>query len=73
MVFLNDAGEYAFSSVIARSDAPDGYNINARCGSTHPEALQELVVECAADAGFAFEQTIKEIDYLDPFEVKEEW
>ena len=43
------------AEVIARSDEPDGYNINARCGSTHPEALQELVVECAADAGFAFD------------------
>ena len=43
------------AEVIARSDEPDGYNINARCGSTHPEALQELVVECAADVGFAFD------------------
>ncbi len=43
------------AEVIARSDEPDGYNINSRCGSTHPEALQELVVESAADVGFAFD------------------
>ena len=34
---------------------PDGININNKCGSTHPERLQELVAESDADAGFAFD------------------
>jgi len=34
---------------------PDGVNINAGCGSTHPEALQARVVESGADAGLAFD------------------
>lgn len=32
---------------------PDGRNINAGCGSTHPEALQAAVAERGADAGLA--------------------
>ncbi|MEW6445156.1 MAG: phosphoglucosamine mutase [Pseudomonadota bacterium] len=35
--------------------APDGFNINAGCGSTHPEALQARVLECKADFGIAFD------------------
>ncbi len=34
---------------------PDGRNINERCGSNHPEALQKAVVEQQADAGLAFD------------------
>lgn len=34
---------------------PDGYNINAGCGATHPEALVEAVVGLGADAGVAFD------------------
>ena len=34
---------------------PDGTNINADCGSTHPEALQALVKEKGLDVGFAFD------------------
>ena len=34
---------------------PDGSNINENCGSTHPERLQQLVVELDADVGFAFD------------------
>lgn len=34
---------------------PDGQNINADCGSTHPEALQAAVVAGGADAGVAFD------------------
>ncbi len=37
------------------SDEPDGININDHCGSTHPERLQQLVTECGADVGFAFD------------------
>ena len=35
--------------------APDGVNINAGCGSTHPDELQEAVVVAGADAGLAFD------------------
>ncbi len=34
---------------------PDGTNINDKCGSTHIEDLQELVVKNKADIGFAFD------------------
>jgi phosphoglucosamine mutase len=34
---------------------PDGRNINADCGSTHPEALAELVRSSGADIGFAYD------------------
>lgn len=36
-------------------EAPDGLNINAQVGSTHPEKLQELVVESGAALGLAFD------------------
>ena len=34
---------------------PDGFNINKDCGSTHPEALIELVKNEKLDIGFAFD------------------
>jgi phosphoglucosamine mutase len=34
---------------------PDGRNINAGCGSLHPEGLAARVVEESADMGFAFD------------------
>ena len=34
---------------------PDGTNINARCGSTHPEELQRRVVAEGAHVGLAFD------------------
>jgi len=34
---------------------PDGVNINAECGSTHPERLQAQVVASGADLGLAFD------------------
>jgi phosphoglucosamine mutase len=34
---------------------PDGRNINADCGSTHPEGLIEIVRSSGADIGFAFD------------------
>jgi phosphoglucosamine mutase len=37
------------------ADAPDGRNINARCGSTHVEALAAHVRAGGHDAGFAFD------------------
>jgi phosphoglucosamine mutase len=37
------------------ADQPDGTNINAGCGSTHPQVLQQTVVDQQADAGLAFD------------------
>ncbi len=34
---------------------PDGVNINADCGSLHPEAMQKRVLETGADAGLALD------------------
>ena len=34
---------------------PDGLNINAGCGSTHPELMQETVVASGADIGLALD------------------
>ena len=36
-------------------DAPNGMNINDGCGSTHIEALRQLVLENKLDVGFAFD------------------
>lgn len=35
--------------------SPDGRNINAACGSTHPDDLRRAVVEVGADVGLAFD------------------
>ncbi len=41
--------------VVAIHDQPDGLNINADCGSTHPQRLSEAVVAHGADVGMAFD------------------
>ncbi|MBH0111588.1 phosphoglucosamine mutase [Novosphingobium sp. YJ-S2-02] len=43
------------AEIVALGVSPDGRNINARCGSTHPEALQESVVASGADIGIALD------------------
>lgn len=43
------------ADVIVLHDAPDGSNINDRCGSTHPGDLQRVVVERGADVGIALD------------------
>ena len=43
------------AEVIVINAEPDGYNINANCGSTHPEQLQETVVATGANFGVAFD------------------
>jgi phosphoglucosamine mutase len=45
----------AGATVTVLNDAPTGTNINAGCGSTHPEALQAEVVRVGADVGLAFD------------------
>ncbi|HHH49191.1 MAG TPA: phosphoglucosamine mutase [Gammaproteobacteria bacterium] len=41
--------------VISIGVDPDGLNINEKCGSTHPEALQQAVLEHQADVGIALD------------------
>lgn len=43
------------ANVIAINNTPDGININADCGSTHPESLQKTVLEHEADVGIALD------------------
>ncbi|WP_367104344.1 phosphoglucosamine mutase [uncultured Psychrobacter sp.] len=43
------------ATVIAINHTPDGVNINADCGSTHPEGLQQAVLDHSADVGIALD------------------
>lgn len=43
------------AEVVAIGDTPDGKNINAGCGSQHPELLAQRVVEAGAQVGLAFD------------------
>jgi len=43
------------AKVTAMNNSPDGRNINAGCGSLHPEAMQKRVVETGAALGVAFD------------------
>ncbi|MDU0347666.1 phosphoglucosamine mutase [Actinomyces sp. MRS3W] len=45
----------AGAEVIAINASPDGLNINADCGSTHPEQLQAYVRSVGADMGVAYD------------------
>jgi len=41
------------ADVIPINNKPDGLNINENCGATHPEAMQQAVLENRADIGIA--------------------
>ena len=43
------------AEAVLLADAPDGMNINDRCGSTHLENLQNYVIMHGMDAGIAFD------------------
>ncbi|OBX80554.1 phosphoglucosamine mutase [Moraxella atlantae] len=43
------------ATIIGMGDEPDGLNINAEVGSTHPEALQQAVLAHSADLGIALD------------------
>ncbi len=59
----NGAASAVAPEVLARLGAtvhavharPDGENINAGCGSTHPEVVARAVVEAGADVGLSFD------------------
>ncbi len=41
------------AEVVALFNTPDGVNINSGCGSTHPNALRDAVINAGADLGLA--------------------
>lgn len=43
------------AEVVLINDAPNGTNINVRCGSTHPEILTKVVVGYEANLGLAYD------------------
>ena len=43
------------AEVVIINDAPNGKNINVKCGSTHPEILSKVVVGYEADLGIAYD------------------
>src|SRR5699024_6253239 len=43
------------ADIYSMGSSPNGLNINEGVGSTHPEALQKLVLEKEADVGLAFD------------------
>jgi phosphoglucosamine mutase len=43
------------AEVVATGVEPDGLNINQDCGSTHPERLQQAVLQRQADVGIALD------------------
>lgn len=45
----------AGAEVIVIANTPDGRNINANCGATHPEAVAAAVVQHRADVGIALD------------------
>ena len=53
------------ASVVTLADAPDGFNINHNCGSTHMQALQETVRDHKADIGIAFDGDGDRVLFID--------
>ena len=61
-----DALRRAGAEVVAIHAAPDGWNINEACGSTHLESLQQAVVEHGAHAGIAHDGDADRCLAVDP-------
>lgn len=53
------------ATVVALNNQPDGFNINADCGSTHPESLQQAVLAHQADVGMALDGDADRIIMVD--------
>lgn len=51
--------------VVALHDAPDGRNINARCGALHPESLRRAVRAERAQIGVAFDGDADRVQLCD--------
>lgn len=54
-------------AMIELNAKPDGKNINANSGSTHPESLQKRVVEAGCHVGFAFDGDGDRVILVDQF------
>ncbi|MGL4308791.1 phosphoglucosamine mutase [Cetobacterium sp. SF1] len=55
------------AEVVIINDAPNGTNINVRCGSTHPEILAKVVVGYEADLGLAYDGDADRLIAVDRF------
>lgn len=53
------------AKVFTIHDEPNGLNINDNCGSTHPESLQQAVLDNEADFGVAFDGDADRIIMVD--------
>jgi phosphoglucosamine mutase len=53
------------ANVELRSANPDGFNINAGCGSTHPEFISRLVRETGANVGIAHDGDADRVVFCD--------
>lgn len=53
------------AEVIELAVNPDGLNINQDCGSTHPEQLQQAVLQHHADLGIAFDGDGDRVVFVD--------
>ena len=61
-VFLDLGAE-----LVVINDAPNGRNINVKCGSTHPEILTKVVVGYEADLGLAYDGDADRLIAVDKF------
>jgi len=53
------------ADVIEIGCRPDGYNINAECGATHPETLVQAVLTHGADVGIALDGDADRLQMVD--------
>ena len=54
------------ATVEAINNSPNGLNINRKCGSTHPEYLQRMMVENDYDIGLSFDGDADRLIAVDP-------
>lgn len=55
------------AEIVIINDAPNGTNINVKCGSTHPEILAKVVVGYEADLGLAYDGDADRLIAVDRF------
>lgn len=55
------------AELVVINDAPNGRNINVRCGSTHPEILSKVVIGYEADLGLAYDGDADRLIAVDRF------
>lgn len=53
------------AEVIPVAVTPDGYNINDKCGATHPERISSMVTENKADVGISLDGDADRVILLD--------